>query len=124
MCGKRLCDAVFLILCIADIITADEMVPLLSCRLGSLTASECPVCPHALADMDPAVVDEVHLHDLCTLAFQHFAHSHAEAVVPHMTKVKRFVRVRAGKLDHDPASFHIIASAVGITFSKDPVMKQ
>ena len=101
------------------VVVADQVVALDAGGLRSLTVSELHVGQHRLADVHPAVVDQVDLHHLGPVGLENSGNALSEAVVAHVPQMQGFVGVRAAELDHNPLSGERVGFAVIITALAD-----
>ena len=70
------------------------MVALLAGRLRCLAIDGLQPGKHRLADMDAAVIDQCHLHDIVSAGLQQPGNGVSQEIVPDMAEVKRLVGVR------------------------------
>ena len=94
-------DLLFQFLVVAHIEVTDKMVALLASGLRRAALAEALVGNHRLADVDAAVVDQIHLRDGVPRAFEDGGGAHADGVVAHVAEVLRLVGVRRGELNQD-----------------------
>ena len=85
-----------------DVALADEVVALhaKAFRGVAVLLVEELVGEHGLADVDSAVVDEVHLEDFSSGLLEDSRHGFAEGVVAQVSEMERLVRVRGGEFNH------------------------
>ena len=69
-------------------------------RFGSFAVAVFQPSQHRFADVDSAVVHEVHLFNVVAVGFEQFRHRPAEQVVTYVAEMQRFVGVRRRIFHH------------------------
>ena len=82
------------------IVVPHQVVAFLTGGLRRLAVSAAQPGQHRLADVDAAVVDQIHFQHLVSASSQQLADRPAQQVVSDVAQVKRLVGIRAGKLHH------------------------
>ena len=96
----ELLDLFFIVLVELHIVFAHKVVAFHSGRFGGLPVAVALPGEHTLADMDAAVVDEVHHLHIGPSGREQLAHRPPQQVVAYMPQVERLVGVRAAVFYH------------------------
>ena len=84
----------------AHVKIADEVVALFAGGIGCGSAPELLPRPHALANVNAAVVDNLNLNDVAAAGLEDTAHTVPEQNVAHVAEVQRLIGIGATELHH------------------------